>query len=113
MREVLIKFPLYEQRLTLSSSFHLLVTCSIIDVVLSSAIAKVGQRVPLAHRYAKMLEDMIIKRCGPASGYPAQITFPRSLHLDDLHTLFEESNNLVSDDTLRETLYQTSPLTSL
>jgi hypothetical protein len=85
-----------------------------IDAVLSSAIAKVGQRVPLAHRYAKMLEDLIIKRCGPASGYPTQITFPRSLHLDDFDTLFEESNNLVSDVILRETLYQTksfSPLT--
>lgn len=58
-----------------------------------SAIAKVGQRVPLAHRYAKMLEDLIIKRCGPASGYSAQINFPRSLHLDDLHTLFEENND--------------------
>lgn len=76
-----------------------------------SAIAKVGQRVPLAHRYAKMLEDMIVKQCGPASGYPAQITFPHSLHLDDLHTLFEESNNPVNDVTLRETVPFNLPLT--
>lgn len=82
-----------------------------IDAVLSSAIAKVGQRVPLAHRYAKMLEDLIIKRCGTASGYPEQTTFPRSLHLDDLYTLFE--NNPVSNVTIRETLYQTSSFSPL
>lgn len=28
------------------------------------AIAKLGQRIPLAHRFARMLEDLIIKDCG-------------------------------------------------
>ncbi|KIY47059.1 hypothetical protein FISHEDRAFT_30407, partial [Fistulina hepatica ATCC 64428] len=32
-----------------------------------SAIVKVGSRIPVAFRYAKMLENLIMKRCGAAS----------------------------------------------
>ncbi|RDB28416.1 hypothetical protein Hypma_015426 [Hypsizygus marmoreus] len=58
-----------------------------------SAIAKVGQRIPLAFRFARLLEDLILKKCGPASGIPAQITFPRPLEPEMMQAMFEQSCN--------------------
>lgn len=70
-----------------------------------AAIAKLGQRIPLAFRFAKMLEDLILKRCGPATGVPAQITFPRpSMEPADFQAFFEESCNRFPDASLHESL---------
>lgn len=42
------------------------------------AITKVGERIPLAFRFAKMLRDLVNTRCGPSSGQPiVPLTFPR------------------------------------
>jgi hypothetical protein len=58
-----------------------------------AAIAKLGQRIPLAFRFAKMLEDLVLKRFEPASDVPAQITFPRpSMEPGVLQASFEENN---------------------
>lgn len=34
------------------------------------AIAKLGQRIPLAYRYARMLEDLIIEDCAALQTFP-------------------------------------------
>lgn len=78
-----------------------------------SAIAKVGQRIPLAFRFAKMLEDLVMKRCGPASGLPAQISFPRPLEPVVLRALFEESCNPDSNVTLHESIHEPGSFLSL
>lgn len=80
---------------------------------LRSAIAKVGQRIPLAFRFAKMLEDLILKRCGPASGIPAQITFPRPREPAVLQELFRESCAQGYSITLHESLHEPGTFMSL
>ncbi|KAF9460797.1 hypothetical protein BDZ94DRAFT_1265146 [Collybia nuda] len=78
-----------------------------------SAIAKVGQRIPLAFRFARMLEDLILKRCGPASGVPAQITFPRPREPAVLQELFRESCTQGYNITLHESLHEPGTFMSL
>ncbi|KAJ7361636.1 hypothetical protein DFH08DRAFT_844736 [Mycena albidolilacea] len=43
-----------------------------------SAIARVGQRVPLAFRYAKMLRGLVNKKCGESIEEAAELIYPRS-----------------------------------
>ncbi|KAF9015250.1 hypothetical protein BDQ17DRAFT_1340740 [Cyathus striatus] len=79
-----------------------------------SAIAKVGERIPLAFRFTKMLEDMILKRCGLATGIPGvPITFPRPMEPSVLRSLFEESCNPESNVTLHESLQEHGSFVSL
>ncbi|TFK41060.1 hypothetical protein BDQ12DRAFT_600361 [Crucibulum laeve] len=79
-----------------------------------SAIAKVGQRVPLAFRFAKMLEDLIRKRCDPSPiGPSAQLTFPRPLQSPHLHSLFEEIYHSNSNITLQESIHEPGSFVSL
>ncbi|KAF8168005.1 hypothetical protein B0H34DRAFT_683893 [Crassisporium funariophilum] len=78
-----------------------------------SAIAKVGERIPLAHRFAKMLEDLIIKHCGSAPGMPVQITFPRPSEPHVLQTLFDESSHPDSNISLHESLHEPGSFLSL
>ncbi|KAF8912757.1 hypothetical protein CPB84DRAFT_1670239 [Gymnopilus junonius] len=78
-----------------------------------SAIAKVGQRIPLAHRFAKMLDDLIVKHCGSAPRIPVQITFPRPLEPHVLHTLFEESAQSDNNISLHESLHEPGSFLSL
>lgn len=78
-----------------------------------SAISKVGQRIPLAHRFAKMLEDLIAKHCGSAPRIPIQITFPRPLEPHVLHTLFKESAHPDSHISLHESLHEPGSFLSL
>ncbi|KAJ3547585.1 hypothetical protein NMY22_g1586 [Coprinellus aureogranulatus] len=57
-----------EQINTLQSEINFIYSC----------IAKVGQRVPLGYRLAKMLEDLMKKRCGPlmnSNTAPTDISF--------------------------------------
>ncbi|KAJ7225424.1 hypothetical protein GGX14DRAFT_420423 [Mycena pura] len=51
---------------------------------LEAAISKIGQRVPLAFRYAKMLNDLVATRCGPGESTQATVslTFPRPQDFD-------------------------------
>ncbi|KAJ7110114.1 hypothetical protein C8R44DRAFT_801404 [Mycena epipterygia] len=49
---------------------------------LKSAISKIGQRIPLAFRYAKMLNDLVIKQCGESLENAVQLSFPRPLECD-------------------------------
>ncbi|KAF8898638.1 hypothetical protein BD779DRAFT_1607387 [Infundibulicybe gibba] len=78
-----------------------------------SAIAKVGERIPLAFRFAKMLEDLILKRCGPATGLSAQLTFPRPSEPVVLRTLYEENCNPENNITLHEGLHEPGSFLSL
>ncbi|KAF8216122.1 hypothetical protein K438DRAFT_1800101 [Mycena galopus ATCC 62051] len=45
---------------------------------LESAIAKVGERVPLAFRYAKMLKGLVTKKCGEPVDEAIQLIYPRT-----------------------------------
>lgn len=78
-----------------------------------SAIAKVGQRIPLAYRFAKMLENLILKRCGPASEFSTQIAFPRPLEPAMLQTLYQESRQPDRNITLHESLHEPGSFVSL
>ncbi|TFK30536.1 hypothetical protein FA15DRAFT_662508 [Coprinopsis marcescibilis] len=70
-----------------------------------TSIAKVGQRIPLAHRFAKMLDDLLKKRCGPLSSVPLNLSFPRSTDASaTIRTLFEEG---CETDTDMLNLHQT------
>ncbi|KAF9532023.1 hypothetical protein CPB83DRAFT_848212 [Crepidotus variabilis] len=69
------------------------------------AISKVGRRIPLAHRYAKMLEDLLVKSCGLAPSVPIDMPFPRPLEPLAIQSMFYESdpNRCVSlHDALHE-----------
>ena len=46
-------------------------------ILCSVALAKMGQRIPLAHKFARILEDLIIKDCGVALQIPNQMTHPQ------------------------------------
>jgi hypothetical protein len=83
-------------------------------MLLRSAIAKVGQRIPLAFRFAKMLDDLIVKRCGTAAGFPsAQITFPRPLDPVAYHALYKESSTPGRNISLHENLHDPGSFMSL
>ncbi|EPQ56676.1 hypothetical protein GLOTRDRAFT_40182, partial [Gloeophyllum trabeum ATCC 11539] len=41
------------------------------------AIAKMGERVPLAYRYGKMLNDFLVQKCGEAHAPPVSALAPR------------------------------------
>ncbi|KAJ7235915.1 hypothetical protein B0H12DRAFT_1238654 [Mycena haematopus] len=45
---------------------------------LEFAMSKVGQRVPLAFRYGKMLKGLVNKKCGESVDEAVQLTYPRS-----------------------------------
>ncbi|KAJ7786425.1 hypothetical protein B0H16DRAFT_1490430 [Mycena metata] len=47
-----------------------------------SAISQVGQRIPLAFRYAKMLNDLVTKRCGKSTETAVQLSWPRAIEFD-------------------------------
>ncbi|GLB36244.1 putative fungal specific transcription factor [Lyophyllum shimeji] len=78
-----------------------------------SAIAKVGQRIPLAFRFSRLLGDLVLKKCGPPSGIPAQITFPRPLELAVVQAMFRESYRQESPTTLHEGLHEPGSFLSL
>ncbi|PPQ85887.1 hypothetical protein CVT25_015829 [Psilocybe cyanescens] len=72
-----------------------------------SAISKVGERIPMAHRFAKMLESLIIKHCGSTPRPQEDCNFPRSLEPHLLHTLFQETcphpeNNINLHESLHD-----------
>jgi hypothetical protein len=83
------------------------------DYYTSSAIAKVGQRIPLAHRFAKMLEILIVKHCGSMPQLSVPITFPRPLEHGVLHALFEGSSNSDNAISLHESLHEPGSFLSL
>ncbi|KAG6832433.1 hypothetical protein H0H92_001479, partial [Tricholoma furcatifolium] len=56
-----------------------------------SAISKMGQRIPLSFRFARLLEDLVIKKCGPSTGTPTPITFPRPPELAVDQSIFEQN----------------------
>ncbi|KAJ7925882.1 hypothetical protein B0H13DRAFT_1973748 [Mycena leptocephala] len=56
-----------------------------------SAILKIGQRIPLAFRYAKMLSNLVSKRCGDSVEDAVQLSFPRSEF--DIEKFLQQSNN--------------------
>ena len=63
--KLLIRYPRCEGRLTFYSEPYSYLTISAkYKSLCSMAIAKLGQRIQLAHRFARMLEDLIIKDCG-------------------------------------------------
>jgi hypothetical protein len=56
-----------------------------------SAILKIGQRIPLAFRYAKMLSNLVSKRCGDSVEDAVQLSFPRSEF--DIEKFLQQSHN--------------------
>ncbi|KAH9486839.1 hypothetical protein JR316_0000904 [Psilocybe cubensis] len=54
------------------------------------AISKVGERIPMAYRFSKMLESVIIKHCGSAPRAQADCNLPRALEPHMLQSLFQE-----------------------
>jgi len=68
-----------------------------------SAISKIGQRIPLAFRYAKMLNDLIFKRCGEPLQDTVQLSFPRPMDYN-LQACFRENGTLNDAITLHESL---------
>ncbi|KAF8078522.1 hypothetical protein FPV67DRAFT_1557832 [Lyophyllum atratum] len=78
-----------------------------------SAIAKVGQRIPLAFRFARLLEDLVVKKCGPSSGTPAPITFPRPLEPAVVQAMFQQSCRRELPTTLHESLHEPGSFLSL
>jgi hypothetical protein len=77
-----------------------------------SAILKVGQRIPLAHRFAKMLENLIVKNCG-SMPQPVQLNFPRPVENGVLHALFEQSAHSENTISLHESLHEPGSFLSL
>ncbi|KAJ7706078.1 hypothetical protein B0H17DRAFT_1035536 [Mycena rosella] len=65
-----------------------------------TAIMRIGQRIPLAFRYAKMLNDLVHNRCGKAVGDTIELSFPRNLEYN-IETYFQDPNNT---STLHESL---------
>ncbi|KAJ7070941.1 hypothetical protein C8F01DRAFT_1108418 [Mycena amicta] len=63
---------------------------------LQSAILRIGQRVPLALRYGRMLADLVTKRCGESSQAIATLSFPRAPQDDDLDLWFEQPDHMSS-----------------
>ena len=59
-------------------------------ILCSVALARMGQRIPLAHKFARILEDLIIKDCGVALQIPNQLTHPQVQESHLLGNLFEE-----------------------
>ncbi|PPQ70774.1 hypothetical protein CVT24_001061 [Panaeolus cyanescens] len=80
-----------------------------------SAISKVGERIPLACRYAKMLEDLTNKHCSSIAGVPGvQISFPRPLEPNVLQALFEEHISQPDNHiSLHESLHEPGSFLSL
>ncbi|KAF5313234.1 hypothetical protein D9619_003267 [Psilocybe cf. subviscida] len=80
-----------------------------------SAISKVGQRIPMAYRFSKMLEKKILQECGAAlAEIPSfQITFPRPLEPSVLQALFDESAHSDNNLGLHETLHESGAFLSL
>lgn len=75
----------------------------------SSAILKLGQRIPLAYRFSKMLESHVDKRCG--EGYCSTLRIGSSRPINEsppLHALPREStltdltSQIVQHKTLNE-----------
>lgn len=62
-----------------------------LNLLFSSAISKVGERIPMAYRFSKMLESLIIKHCGSAPRPQTDCNFPRVLEPHLLQTLFQET----------------------
>ena len=75
--KLLIRYPRCEGRLTFYSEPYGLTISAKSKFLCSMAIAKLGQRIPLAHRFARMLEDLIItgKDYGAALQYPSWLRF--------------------------------------
>ncbi|KAJ6604750.1 hypothetical protein DFH09DRAFT_1123717 [Mycena vulgaris] len=55
------------------------------------AISRIGQRIPLAFRYAKMLNDLVRQRCGELVEDSVELNFPRPLEYD-IATFFQQGN---------------------
>ncbi|KAJ6575219.1 hypothetical protein B0H19DRAFT_1127724 [Mycena capillaripes] len=56
-----------------------------------SAIMKIGQRIPLAFRYGKMLNALVSKRCGDPADESVELSFPRSEF--DIEKFLQQSSN--------------------
>lgn len=81
----------------------------------SSAIVKLGQRIPLAYRFSKMLEDLVTKRCGEGFGSVLRVAFPRSVESNSLQTFLQDNtyNDLTDQVNLRENLHEPGSFLSL
>ncbi|KAF9452679.1 hypothetical protein P691DRAFT_179047 [Macrolepiota fuliginosa MF-IS2] len=80
-----------------------------------SAISKVGQRIPLAYRFSKMLEDLVTRHCGETFGSTLRIAPPLPVESHSIRTLFRESpyNDPTRQVSLPETLHEPGSFLSL
>ncbi|KAL0951062.1 hypothetical protein HGRIS_007801 [Hohenbuehelia grisea] len=81
------------------------------------AIAKAGERIPMAYRFARMLHDLIIAHCGPQSAPTANPAYPGPLPellagpRTNLVQLFETS--VVNKNIVQDNLYDPSSFLSM
>ena len=86
--KISIRYPCCDRRLTFcSESYSHLNISAKSNCLCSMAIAKLGQRLPLAHRFARMLGDLIIKDCGAVLEIPVQTSFNGQMQDSPLRTL--------------------------
>lgn len=83
--------------------------CKSFIFLCSSAIVKLGQRIPLAYRFSKMLEDLVTKRCGEHFSSSLRAVFPRSTEPTSLQTLLQGDsyNDLTGRTGFQENLLGT------
>ncbi|KAG5351164.1 hypothetical protein C0989_007683, partial [Termitomyces sp. Mn162] len=65
-----------------------------------------GQRIPLAFRFARLLEDLVIRKCGPSTGTPAAITFPRPFEPSVIQAMFQQSCYREQQGIVQEGLHE-------
>lgn len=81
----------------------------------SSAIVKLGQRIPLAYRFSKMLEDLVTKRCGESYSSSLRAVFSRSAEPASLQSLPQgyTYNDLTGQIGFQENLHDTESFLSM
>ncbi|EKM83798.1 hypothetical protein AGABI1DRAFT_66768 [Agaricus bisporus var. burnettii JB137-S8] len=80
-----------------------------------SAIVKLGQRIPLAYRFSKMLEDLVTKRCGESYSSSLRAVFSRSADPASLQSLPQgyTYNDLTGQIGFQENLHDTESFLSM
>ncbi|KXN89934.1 hypothetical protein AN958_04938 [Leucoagaricus sp. SymC.cos] len=82
-----------------------------------SAVLKLGQRIPIAYRFSKMLEEHVTKSCGETFGSVLRAPFSRPIETNSFGSLSQLQTNDYSNTTgqtgLQETLHGPGSFLSL
>ncbi|KAF8640545.1 hypothetical protein AX17_000207 [Amanita inopinata Kibby_2008] len=74
-----------------------------------SALVKVGERIPLALRFAKMLDDLMVSRCGQVQKASRQMHFPRSIEMGGPESVYTQTFAIENPVILMEESVSTVP----